>query len=59
MSFGDYMLLGVKHGGYVIGLLGVLLLFATGVFALCSVAAYLGRDEDERDDGTDDDSAGE
>ena len=58
MSFGDYMLLGVKHGGYVIGLLGILILFALGVLALSGMAIYLGRDEDERD-GTDDDSAGE
>lgn len=46
MMFGAYVLLGVRHAGYVIGLLATLGVVACAVALVCLLAGYLANPDD-------------
>ena len=51
MTFGGYMLLGIRHGAYVLGLLTALGGFAAIVGLVCALVGYLANPETDKEDG--------
>lgn len=48
MTFGEYVRLGACHGGYVIGLLAALGLFALTGFLIITLVGYLMMDKEDK-----------